>query len=337
MTPVFIFSTPRAGSTLLQRMLACHQKIATVAEPWVLLPLLSMTQTTDTNDNPKECQSSFANYSSTTCTKAISSFTQNITSKAKVNQNDNYHDILSEFVLSLYRASAENNEEFFVDKTPRYYYIINEIVKLFPNAKFIFLFRNPLQTYASVLDTWNNNSFHKLYRNRDDLYLAPKLLSSAYKQYKNISLAVNYDNLVTQTSDTMKNIFDYLDIDHLSLNELDIEKNTFNPNEMGDTTGQKKYKKVSDNSLYNWHNSFNNPIRKWYLKRYLKHLGTHVEKYYGYSTLKLTQDLDLIPSVISFRLVKDIAGIIYQKLVYKLKLNILLSSKYRKNLKGFYD
>ena len=39
--PVFILSLPRAGSTLLQRMLNVHPEIASTVEPWILLPFLS--------------------------------------------------------------------------------------------------------------------------------------------------------------------------------------------------------------------------------------------------------------------------------------------------------
>ena len=36
--PVFVLSLPRSGSTLVQRVLAAHEEIATAAEPWLLLP-----------------------------------------------------------------------------------------------------------------------------------------------------------------------------------------------------------------------------------------------------------------------------------------------------------
>ena len=39
-SPIFIFSLPRAGSTLLQRVLMGHPEIASIAEPWLLLPLM---------------------------------------------------------------------------------------------------------------------------------------------------------------------------------------------------------------------------------------------------------------------------------------------------------
>ena len=32
---------PRSGTTLLQRVLASHSEVASIAEPWVLLPLIS--------------------------------------------------------------------------------------------------------------------------------------------------------------------------------------------------------------------------------------------------------------------------------------------------------
>ena len=37
--PLFLFSLPRAGSTLTQRLLAAHPAICSAAEPWILLPL----------------------------------------------------------------------------------------------------------------------------------------------------------------------------------------------------------------------------------------------------------------------------------------------------------
>ena len=54
-TPIFIFSMPRSGSTLLQKMLMTNSEIASTAEPWLLLPLAAMQE----NDNIH----AYANYS----------------------------------------------------------------------------------------------------------------------------------------------------------------------------------------------------------------------------------------------------------------------------------
>jgi len=39
-TPIFIFSLPRSGSTLMERILATHPAVGTASEPWILLPFL---------------------------------------------------------------------------------------------------------------------------------------------------------------------------------------------------------------------------------------------------------------------------------------------------------
>src|SRR5665213_3086127 len=43
--PIFIFSISRSGSTLLQRVLAAHPEVATVSEPWLLLPFVYSMRT----------------------------------------------------------------------------------------------------------------------------------------------------------------------------------------------------------------------------------------------------------------------------------------------------
>lgn len=318
-TPVFIFSTPRTGSTLLQRILASHQDIATTAEPWILLPLLSLTKK---NTN-------LSNYSTATSNRAIKNFIQ------KVNENNNYNSHLSNFVLSLYQANSKNNERFFIDKTPRYYNIIEEIIELFPQAKFIFLFRHPAQTFSSVLTTWTNNQFYKLYRNIDDLYLGPKLLSESYQKHQQHSISINYDDLVNDNENTIKKIYKYIGLDNEVIAKFDCDKNHFDTQEMGDPIGKNKYQYISNKSISSWKEIFNSPIRRWLLKSYLKNLGNNVALTHGYSIKQVTEEIDNLPQNQNSTLLNDFIGISYQWLVYKFKLNILFSKQSK--LKGFYD
>ena len=48
--------------------------------------------------------------------------------------------------------AAGDGERYFLDKTPRYHLVVDEIMELFPDAKFIFLWRHPLAMAASVID-----------------------------------------------------------------------------------------------------------------------------------------------------------------------------------------
>jgi Sulfotransferase family len=134
--PLFIFSLPRSGSTLLQRVLMSHSKISSTAEPWLLLPLLQMLKKEGT----------VTTYSHQNCQKAMVDIVSNMRGG-----KPEYNHLLKEFVESIYASTSKDGSVYFLDKTPRYYMIIPEIVELFPEAKFVFLFRNPVHVYASML------------------------------------------------------------------------------------------------------------------------------------------------------------------------------------------
>jgi len=325
LTPVFIFSLPRSGSTLLQRLLATHSEVKTVAEPWVLLPLVYMTKETGV----------LAKYSHATSTKAINSFS------SKINLSNDYNQLLSEFVLKLYKSTMDDEQKFFVDKTPRYYYIIDEIAELFPNAKFIFLFRNPVQVFASVLTTWCNNNFFKLYRNRDDLFLGPKLLSKAYIKHQNRSMFIHYEDLVTNNEQCLKGLYEYLGLsgDHTQL--FKRETPLFGTDDMGDVAGKSKYTGLNKQSQYKWKTVFSSPLRKWYIKRYLNVLGNDVANVHGYDISHMTREINA-PLVSALGIKKtsnlrDVLGLTCQLFIYKFKLNLLFTKNVRKNSLGFYD
>ena len=60
------------------------------------------------------------------------------------------------FVKTIINAKLEKaNKNVFVDKTPRYYLIIDFIASLFPEAKIIFLTRNPFDIAVSYRNTWD--------------------------------------------------------------------------------------------------------------------------------------------------------------------------------------
>jgi len=80
----------------------------------------------------------------------------------------------------------------FLDKTPRYYYILPEIHEAFPEAHIIVLFRNPLAVLASILTTWVEDDWLSLHRYRDDLLEAPGRLIDA-AEFSNVS-GVQYEN-----------------------------------------------------------------------------------------------------------------------------------------------
>jgi hypothetical protein len=125
-----------------------HSEIASLAEPWVMLPLVYATRKSGI----------FAEYNQDWSSQAVNDFISVLPGGKATYQAE-----LRDFVIQLYSKHCPNGESYFLDKTPRYYLIIEELAEIFPDAKFIFLFRNPVEILSSILSTWCNSSLQKVH------------------------------------------------------------------------------------------------------------------------------------------------------------------------------
>ncbi len=244
--PIFIFSLPRSGSTLLQRVLMTHNEICSVAEPWILLPQIYALKKAGL----------LSEYSQLTASHGINDFANNLP-----NGVEDYNESLGKFITDLYEKQCVNNERYFLDKTPRYYLIINEIANLFPDAKFIFLFRNPVHIFASFISTWGDQRLNKIHRNHLDLSIGFERLSQGFSDYQHRSISLKYEDFVENPKDEIDKIAEYLELefDHKLIEDF----NNQNLNgELGDPTGQKQYSLISKDSLSKWETILNSNFRK---------------------------------------------------------------------------
>ena len=273
--PVFLFSLPRSGSTLLQRLLAGHPEIMTVSEPWLLLPFCYTLKPEGT----------FSEYNYGWASKAINDFIKELPRR-----HYDYNSELRNFFTSLYGKVNKKNAQYFLDKTPRYYLIINEIIEIFPDAKFIFLFRNPLQILGSIIKSLNHNSMC-LHEYHIDLYRGPHLLADGYRQIRNKSIAVEFDNLVCDPRIELKRISSYLNIDYTDVMLNSFLNVNFNGN-MGDKVGFFEYNKIELNVADKWRNVLGTKLRKRYAKKYISKLGIDTLQTLGYSQGNLLKNVD---------------------------------------------
>ncbi len=79
-----------------------------------------------------------------TSAAAIEDFSQNLPSGS-----ESYFGAVREFALDLYAQAAAAGETYFLDKTPPYAHFLPELARIFPEAKFVVLWRNPLAVVAS--------------------------------------------------------------------------------------------------------------------------------------------------------------------------------------------
>jgi len=132
---IFIVSQPRCGSTLVSTVLGSNEKVYCPPEPWFLLRLASVY-------GPPMPRRIYDDYFATVATKALI-------------DEDIYYECARDFATKAYNSVLErNNKEIFIDKTPRYYHILDFIERLFPTAKKVWLKRDPLDVASSYKSTW---------------------------------------------------------------------------------------------------------------------------------------------------------------------------------------
>jgi len=182
---IFLISQPRAGSTLLQRILACHPDVHTASEPWLMLPLLYARRSSGVT----------AEYDAAVAREAVQRFVAGLPGGEEA-----YQGAVRHLAVSLYGAALQaTGKRHFLDKTPRYYLVIDELAQLFPRARFLLLVRNPLAVLASILDRWIEPRSGLPWSSvRTDLARAPRLLVDAAASLGPRAVVVHYERLVQQ-------------------------------------------------------------------------------------------------------------------------------------------
>lgn len=238
---IIIASQPRSGSTLLQALLSNNNQVATVSEPWLLLPFLSY-------DKPDIVSSSFDSQLSKIGIKEF---------KEKIGA-EGFDSDLQEFLLKQYFKILNKEEQYVLDKTPRYYEILDEIIKYFPNSRMIILKRNPLAVLSSIINTWNQKDKKGLLKYKRDILVAPKALHDFSVKNKNNPnvFTLNYEDMIKQPESVMKGVYDWLDIPFNS-NILNYSRNNKFIGKMGDKIGVKENSMPNIEHLEKWKNTYN--------------------------------------------------------------------------------
>lgn len=306
-TPIFLFSLPRSGSTLVQRVLGGHPEIATVSEPWILLPFLYTLRE----------QGAYANYAHHGAVNAIKDFYDEFPG----GRND-YLAELRQFVLNLYgKTAVYQNQLYFLDKTPRYHLVVEDIIELFPDGKFVFLWRNPLAIAASIIQTWGEGDWI-LYRFHVDLYEGLNNLTKAYENNKEVACSIQYEDIVSGSDKIWERIFAYLELPFdpsLLATFVDIPLK----GRYGDMEGTARYKAINSEPVEKWKATYHNSIRQKWAHRYLQQIGDSPLRTMGYQIDQLHAELNSISTSYRGSILHDLARLAYGKIYVKFEPQIL--------------
>ncbi len=271
---VFLLSLPRSGSTLLQRLLAAHPEIATNSEGWLALPLLYALRQEGVD----------AEYGHRAAAVAIGELSEQLP-RGRLEYLEASRDLL----VRLY-GSAADGRRYFLDKTPRYHLIADELVELFAEAKLILLWRNPLAIAASLIDSWNGGNWN-LDVHAIDLFGGLAALTETSVTVGERALSIRYEDLVNDPEREVARATDWLGLEQLSPFPGAVPS----LGSLGDHQGVAQYSGVSTEPLDKWQTTLGNPVRRTWARRYLHWIGRERLALMGYELDVLLADLDAAP------------------------------------------
>lgn len=247
---IFLLSTPRSGSTLLQSLLSKSNSVKTTSEPWFLLPHLVLNR-------PDIVKSSFDWEATGT---AVNEFI-----KDKIGTRI-YVEEQRDFFLRIYSRLQSCDTDFVLDKTPRYFEITEEIKAIFPDANYLYLRRNPLSILISIIEYSKITNYSQLLWWGRDLLVAPQKL----KNIEEKNFICKYEDLVRNPNFVVSELMDQLGLmkENLDFNIVDTKsiKGTF-----GDSNihGEKE---ISTSSIEKWKTLFGSAKWKGFAGGYIKYL-----------------------------------------------------------------
>lgn len=281
---LFLISQPRSGSTVLQKIITNNEYLGTTSEPWVLLHMLSLY-------HPELIKASF-DYN--VMTEAVLDFF-NKSCKSADKQ-------VREQILTVYNNYLENTPyQYFLDKTPRYYEVLDDIIRLFPAAKIIILLRNPVDVLQSIARTWKLYTYEGLSKFSRDILLAPKILkkfSEVQKENPNV-FTIRFEDLFENENANLRALFNWMNI---SFEEkyLNYKGNRKADGLFGDKTFSKTSTTLQINKVYTHDINFKDVFWQEFISGYQHYLGSEFLAHLNYTSTYDSKETNVFNSYIDF-------------------------------------
>lgn len=244
MKRIFLVGAPRSGTTILQSLLAAHPEIISFPESKFFHYLLYEEFATKL---PSRLETFF---------------------RDEINRPEFLHDFDNSqkdenkaawFVRILDGLAVEENKSIWLEKTPEHIYFIQDIQRLVPDAKFIHILRNGMDTIASLYEatrTFSNlwggvwDLEHCIERWKDAVLISHKYVNESRHMF------VKYEELIDNKNLVLAGICDFIGIEYDAAMLINYKKNAANlslnlPWHQGIT------RDVQSTNIHKYHENFN--------------------------------------------------------------------------------
>jgi hypothetical protein len=268
-----LLSLPRSGSTLVQRVLGSYPEVATASEPWLLLPLLLPLR----DDVPA------AGSWQPRIHEALSDFSLTLPGGMAA-----YERSAGDAARAIY-AEAAAGAPYYLDKTPPYFLVIDEIVRALPEARIVILWRNPLAVLASVVETFCGGRW----RPQDyptSLFGGLARLVEGSRRHADRIHTVRYEDLIGGGELEWRRLTEFIGFE-FEPDSLARFSGVRLDGAMGDRVGTRAYTRLETEPAEKWRRTISNPLRRLWARRYLEWIGAERLAAMGYDRAQLLAEL----------------------------------------------
>ncbi|MDH3623710.1 MAG: sulfotransferase [Myxococcales bacterium] len=201
MSLVFVISPPRAGSTLLQRMMGAHSEIFTHPEPHLITPIAHLGVYGNVDKAP---------YDHINAAEATRAFIDDLP-----RGEEDYLDALRAYTNTLYdRMLSTSDASYFLDKTPANALVLPFLQRLYPDAKYVVLTRHPLAVFSSYANSFFNGNWEEAHEFNPILERYVPAMGAFLRRRPVPLLHVVYEDLVQRPESELERVFAFLGLEN---------------------------------------------------------------------------------------------------------------------------
>ena len=238
---LFVISSPRSGSTMLERMLESHSQIKGGPEPHLITPLAHLGVWDKVDKAPYD--------------HVLAAESQKLFVDQLPRGESDYWEACRAYCDTLYGRFMEGSgKTVCLDKTPAYALVLPFMEKVFPDAKFVVLTRHPLATFSSFANSFFDGDYAVAQQYNPLLNRYVPAIAKFLRQKDVPVLHVRYEDLVEDPETWMRKIYEYIGVDFEAdtINYGDHQRDAAAEKGLGDPIGVQQHSRPSTESMHKW-------------------------------------------------------------------------------------